>query len=1025
VIQTPVAERRLVTVLFADVVDSTSLGERMDPEDWGGAIHTVLALASAPVERYGGTVARLMGDGLLAVFGAPAVHEDDAVRAVQAALEMIAAVGEAGPRLRAEYGKEIGEGLHIRVGINSGLAIVEGLGGDARDVNALGDTVNVAARMQGIARPDSVIVTGETWRQVSGSFRASSLGGAVLKGKAEPIEAWEIFGRRDEAGAERGVAGLSSPMVGRDEELQQLLPLLGVIAAGRGRAAMVLGEPGVGKSRLLAEFRTRTQAPADVSPEAGPTIRWIEGRASSYGENVPFGLLGELVTATLGVSRAGAPADRLRALDERTRAIFPPDQHEDAFATLGHLLSLPLALETIARFAPLSPEALRIRYLSAAQMTIRHICSRGPTVVAVEDAHWADASSVEVVSELLPIALELPVLFLLTSRPERAAPGWRIVETARETFGDALVELPLSPLAARESRRLVANLLEIDSLPDRLRDSILERAEGNPFFMEELIRMLIERGWVVRSGDRWVGSGTVAEAEVPDTLRGLLLARIDRLPAESRRTLRVAAVIGRDVPVTLLDAVTGDPAANSRALGLAEAAGLLRFAATGPEPAYRFRHVLIQEAAYDSLLKADRRRLHLRVGEALEEQEPERREELAPILGLHFERAREVERAVDYLRAAGRQAVRRRALREARELLDRAAALLDDAPETPEFERRRIQVTIDRAAAGVTFQLVDHDLALLADAVQRAERLGDERLLGLVLARQAGTQVLGAGAYHLNAGRVSIERAVGIGRRLDDAEILALPRALQGLKLVAQGRRREAIKVLHEAVELLSRFHVNEASFYAGQLAITYAQLGEFADAEREVTRAREMAELSGDPTALADARIFTGVLLGLQGRHEEAAALAREGFGIAGTVNELVCQTAASGLAGEMEMMQGNLGPAIEWLEKSVSIAHACSAVDFERIATVSLKVAQAMAGEGRRALDGFDGLLEETRASGDPAEEARALMSRAAANATIAEGDRALAKADLEAAIPILKRLELRPMLEAAEQMYARLGV
>ena len=491
-------------------------------------------------------------------------------------------------------------------------------------------------------------MTGETWRYAGPTFEGTPLGGVQVKGKAEPVDAWEVVGRQGQPGTGRGLAGLSSPMVGRDEELERLFSLLPAIRAGRGRAAVLIGEPGVGKSRLLAELRSRyavDAGPASATPSGDlpeASARWVEARCASYGENVPYGVLAELARASLGLPPGSSAEDQREALEERSRALFG-DVWQEPYVSLAHLLSLPLAPVLAQQIQPLSPQALIVRYMSAVELTVRRLCDFGSTVVVLEDVHWADASSVEIIGRLLPLAHELPILLVLTSRPERAAVGWRLVESARETFGDALTELPLSPLDPSESRLLVSNLLEINSLPERLRSSILERAEGNPFFVEELIRMLIERGWVVRSGDHWVGSGTVAEAEVPDTLRGLLLARIDRLPDEARRTIRMASVVGRDVPVRLLEVVTGDPSGTARALGLAEAAGLVRFAAADPEPVYRFRHVLIQEAAYDSLLKADRRRLHRVVGEALESQQGgERREELAPILGLHFERAGEL-----------------------------------------------------------------------------------------------------------------------------------------------------------------------------------------------------------------------------------------------------------------------------------------------------------------------------------------------------------------------------------------------
>ncbi len=1010
--KTASAERRLVTVLFADVVDSTSLAERMDPEDWSGAIRSVLALMSAPIERYGGTVASLMGDGLLAVFGAPAAHEDDAIRAVQAGLEMIDTVAEAGPRLRREYGRELADGPKVRVGINTGLAIVEGMGEGARDVDALGDTVNVAARMQTAARPGTIIVTGETWRYAAPAFRATSLGGVVVKGKTDPVQGWEILERADSPGTGRGLAGLTSPMVGRDDELSQLVSLVDTIRAGRGRAAVLLGEPGVGKSRLLAEARA---AAGDMS--------WIEARGISYGENTPYGFSINLIAACLALPTAGTAEERRAALEKKVRAATG-EAWQETYVSFANLLSLPLPAEMAEDLKPLSPAALRARYLAAADKLMRTRLHKGPLVVVLEDAHWADASSVEVCEQLLPLAHELPMLLLITSRPERSAVGWRLVESAREIFGDALTEIRLSPLDASHSRLLIGNLLEIESLPERLRASILDRAEGNPFFTEELIRMLIERGWVVRQGDRWVGSGTVAQAEVPDTLRGLLLARIDRLPDESRRTLRMASVIGRDIPVKLLEGVTGDPAMTARSLGQAEAAGLVRFVATDPESVYRFRHVLIQEAAYDSLLRADRRRLHLRVGEALESQEGgDRQEELAPLLGLHFERAGDVERGVRYLHLAGRNALRARAVKEARELCDRAAAMLDDAPETPENERLRIELVIDRAAANATFPRPE-DLELIDDARMRAERLGDDRLLGLVYAREAGTRAMMELLRNAANQQPVIDKALEIGHRLNDPEILALPSALNGVRLMREGRRREAIPVLEVAVDALEQYVVNEASFYAGQLAIAHAELGETDEARAVMVRARQLAERSADPKALADIDIFEGIFLGLQGRHGEAVASAKRGAEIARAAGELLCQTMGTWVAGENELAAQNVGPAIQWLEQAKEMAATCNASDIVRMTSVALKTARAIAGEGLPALSGLDLLIDETRAAGDPLDEAVVLMRRAQANATLPAGDRASARADVETAIGILKRIETQPYLQMAEQLSASMN-
>jgi class 3 adenylate cyclase/tetratricopeptide (TPR) repeat protein len=1001
-------ERRLVSAVFADVVDSTSLAERMDPEDWSAVMRRVIALMTGAAERNGGSVIRVMGDGLLAIFGAPVAHEDDAIRAVHAGLEMVAAVVDAGPSLR----RDTGEALQVRVGINTGLAIIEGLAAGSAPRDAMGDAVNVAARMQAAARPGTVLVTGETWRYASPAFDAVGLGGLNVKGKAEPVEAWEVQGRRDEPGSGRGLAGLTSPLVGREEPLQQLAALLGAVRAGRGRAALILGEAGVGKSRLLAELRALDRA----APDAGS--RWAEARSASYGVDVPFGLLSDLVLACLGMPRRASPESMLGTLSTRVGEAGD-ERLNQQLPALAHLLSLPVADAGAADLSRLGPEALRERYIAAIDVLLRTLATDRPLAIVADDIHWADASSIDVLSRLLPMVNELPLLLVIAGRPDRGTAGWRLVEAARATLGEGLSEVVLIPLDETDSRALVANLLEVESLPLRLRDFIVERADGNPFFVEEVIRMLIERGWVVLRNGRWVGSDTIAAAEVPPTLQGLLTARIDRLPDDSRRILRVAAVIGRDVPVRLLETIVGDAGATARALGQAEAAGLLRIASVDAEPVFRFRHVLVQEAAYESLLKADRRRLHREVGEAIEAGLPGRGDELAPILGLHFERAGETERAVAYLEIAGRAAYRRFAVREARDLLDRAAALLASLPEDQATERRRIEIDLLRAAAGVTFIPYDQELARLVDTRARAERLADPRLLGLVLARAAHLRHLQEGAGDAEAFEADLEGALKIGHELGDPYILGRPLAIKGVTLAARGRRRDAVSVLEEALKQLEPIDPADAAFYAGQLGVINAELGDFAAARRAAERSHALAELSGDPNMLADADIFDGMALAMEGRRDEALTLAERGATSAAAVGNLGCEAVGSLVAGEQELALGKFGPAIAWLEKANGIAAYCSAVDVERLSAATLIAARAMAGEDADGLDGVDPLLEQARAAHDPLGEARILMRRAEAHATVPNGDRDQARSDVEACMTILREIETAPYLEEAERL------
>ena len=348
-------------------------------------------------------------------------------------------------------------------------------------------------------------------------------------------------------------------MVGRDSELETLRSLYGVVQAGRGRVAFLVGEPGIGKSRLLAEFRRWVMDDAFADESRGVAATWIEGRCVSYGRNLPYHLLHDLVRSTLQIPFAGAETEARTALD-RQLADLLGDDASDTAPYLAHLLALPLHPEETDR-AMLDPETMQGRYTASVHRLLRALSSRGPVVLVCEDVHWADPASVSSLSQLLPLAAQLPVLFIGALRADTDSAGWRLLTTGRESFGDALVEMPLRPLSETEGRDLVANLLEIESLPMSVRESILARAEGNPFFVEEVIRMLIERGVIERRADRWVATAEVASVDIPETLHGLLLARIDQLPDAAKRSLRVASVIGRQFPVRVLERVVGETVA--------------------------------------------------------------------------------------------------------------------------------------------------------------------------------------------------------------------------------------------------------------------------------------------------------------------------------------------------------------------------------------------------------------------------------------------------------------------------------
>jgi class 3 adenylate cyclase len=546
-------ERKPVTALFADVVGSTSLAERMDPEDWTAMINEAFDLMSRAVFQYEGTIAQLQGDAMLAFFGAPVAHEDDPERAIFAAIDMLAATEEFARQLKATQGVD----FRIRAGINSGPVMVGNVGSDLRyEYTALGDAVNVAARMQTAAQPGTIVVTEMTRRLTGDTFDLDDLGDIEVKGKAEPIHAYRVLGRKAAPARRRGLesVGLDSPMVGRDPQLRLLGDRLDQVRAGSGRLAVIIGEPGIGKSRLLAEFRRLALAPAD----AQPAPRWIEGRCVSYGRNLPYHLLIDIVRSTFGIT-FGADEGQARAtLDRELGAILSGDPAEiaDTAPYLAHLLDLPLRDDERSRTAVV-PDVMQGRYVAATHRVLRSLAAASPVVLVCEDIHWADPASLEVLRQLVPLAARLRILFIGALRAETDSPGWALLEQTREVYGDAFTEIRVDPLDDGNSRTLIANLLEIESLPDAVRDAIMARAEGNPFFVEEVVRMLIERGAIISEGDRWVATGEIGVVEIPETLHGLLLARIDGLPDAAKRSLRIAAVIGRQFPVRVLERVVG------------------------------------------------------------------------------------------------------------------------------------------------------------------------------------------------------------------------------------------------------------------------------------------------------------------------------------------------------------------------------------------------------------------------------------------------------------------------------------
>jgi len=549
-------ERRTVTALIVDVVGSTRLAEQLNLETWMSAMNNAFDRIAPVIFKYEGTIVRLLGDSLLAFFGAPVAHEDDPQRSVMAGLEII--------ELMDQYAREF-KNAHkvnfaVRVCINTGPVVIGPIGDDMRlEYTASGGTVNLTSRIKFAGPSMSVLITGNTYRYIAPYFDCVDLESLEVKGESEELRVYQVRASRAVLGRTRGFADLESPMVGRDNELTILLQLCDAVQMGLGRAVLVVGEPGLGKTRLIQEWQHNAEkdkrSPADtLDTNRARAGRWVIGRCTSYGKGLAYRLLIDVLQNMLGVSVGSDEPVVHAALLTLLRSLFD-DQLMEVYPHLGHLLSVKLTGEARERANITDPQALQTQYLNAVQQLLKAYSKETPLVIVLEDLHWADASSTELFSKLLPLVLRAPILLCLVTRPEREAVGWKLVSAARELLGGSLTEINLGALSEEDSRSLVANLLDIEALPERVRDLILKKAEGNPFFVEELIRMLIERGAIQYINGRWIAQQDILERDIPDNLNGLLLARIDRLPAEARYTLLVASVIGRTFPIKVLSQV--------------------------------------------------------------------------------------------------------------------------------------------------------------------------------------------------------------------------------------------------------------------------------------------------------------------------------------------------------------------------------------------------------------------------------------------------------------------------------------
>ena len=913
------AERRPITVMFCDLVGSTGLASRLDAEDWRNLVSAYLDAASEAVTQMGGRVAKKLGDGLMALFGHPIAQENDSERAVRAALAIQRSLAE----LNCENAGLGRPELVARIGVESGAVVVDAAG------EIFGDAPNIAARVQALAEPGTVLITARVQRQTAGLFVAEDRGAHALKGAPEPTALFRIV--RASGGRRFGARALT-PLVGREEELDLLRRRWERAARGEGQLTLIVGEPGIGKSRLVEEFRAKL----GETPHT-----WAEFSSSQLLQNTPLHPVAEWGRQRFGGAETPA-SQRLADLENTLRLIgLDPADHAPLIAPL---VDIPLPEERAARFPP---EELRRRQLAA--MTAWYLAGARtqPAVLAFEDLHWADPTSLDLMQALAERGRTAPLLILATTRPE-FRPPWSL--RSHHSV------ISLSPLDRAEVAQMVGELAARHALGQEVVEGVSERTGGVPLFVEEVTRLLLERG-----------GGVGGLQAIPPTLQQSLAARLDRL-GEAREVAQIGAVLGRDFTYALLRALGGiDDGALQSALDRLADADLLIAEGAGHEANYRFKHALIQDAAYDSLLKSRRQALHCRAAELVRDQ-PERAAAEPEVIAHHFTEAGLDDQAIEWWGRAGDQALRRSAFQEAIAHLGKAIAMAD---KTAGESRKRCPLHVAYGNALIAARGYGARETTEAFARAREVALGDKD----TNERLAADYGLWAGSYvrgELSAMRAHAETFLADVETRPDSPEAGVARRIIGVTHWFAGEYVEARETLDHALALFQPGRDDDLAFRFGHdegvaamlyLALTLWPLGDIGRAVSLVGDAEaRIADLAHVVTrALGRSYAATFALL-----RRDTSRAAMNGVELAELTrdHDLPFWRAFGVFFEGLASAQGGAaGVGLEDMRRGVELRREQNVLIFDGLLKIALAEAEARAGDVDRAV----AVLDEALATSD----------------------------------------------------------
>jgi class 3 adenylate cyclase/tetratricopeptide (TPR) repeat protein len=799
----PEAERRQLTVMFCDLVDSTKLSSQLDPEDYREVVREYQKVCTEVIHHYDGHIAQLLGDGLLVYFGYPQAHEDDAQRAVRAGLDSIAAIRTLNARLEPANGVQ----LAVRLGIHTGVVVVGAMGGAGRQEQlALGDVPNIASRLQGLAEPNTVVTSATTYRLVQGYFDCEVFGEQPLRGVAAPVAVYRVLGEsgaqsRLEVAATRGL----TPLVGRESEVTLLQERWEQVKAGHGQVVLLSGDAGIGKSRLVQMLKEH------VANE--PHVRW-ECRSSPYFENTALFPLADLFHRLLRFQTADTPDAKLDTLEQALRQYRLPV--EESVPLFAPLLSLPIPED---RYPPLnlSPQRQRQKTLESLGAIMVELAEHQPVLFILEDLHWTDPTTLELLGLLVEQVPTTAIYTVLTCRPQ-FQPAWQ--------HRSYLAEITVNRLSRNQIAQIATYVAGGKTLPADVIQQLVDKTDGVPLYVEEMTKALLESGYLKETDGHYELIGSFSTFAIPATLQDALMARLDRL-VTAKGVAQMGATIGRQFAYDLLQAISQlDATTLQRELHRLVEAEIVYQRGLLPQAIYVFKHALIQDAAYASLLKSTRQHYHQRIAQVLEAQFPETAETQPELLAQHYTAAGLTSQAVGYWHKAGQSAVQRSAHIEATTHLRQGLELLQTLPETRERVQREVEMHITLGASLIATKgyPAPEVGALYTAARQLCEPLDDPYQLFPIL----------RGLWHYYCGRAEYQTAHALGAQLldlaqhaqDAVMLLAAHRAV-GTTLLYLGATAEAHPHFTQGLALYDpQQHDNAVLLYgedAGVICHSYA----------------------------------------------------------------------------------------------------------------------------------------------------------------------------------------------------------